>query len=40
MTSTDPEQTARFLHIVAHLQELAHYVWNYDIEPFHSVCFA
>ncbi len=39
MTSTNPDQTARFPHILAHLQELSHYVWNYEIEPFHSVCF-
>jgi hypothetical protein len=30
-------RAARFSHIFARLQELPNYVWDPEIEPFHSV---
>jgi hypothetical protein len=41
MPPTDAEtgRTARFSHIFARLLELQNYVWDPEIEPFHSVSF-
>jgi hypothetical protein len=33
----ETRRTARFSHIFARLLELNNYVWDSDIEPFHSV---
>jgi hypothetical protein len=35
-TDTDTRRTARFSHIFARLLELHNYVWDPEIEPFHS----
>lgn len=33
----DPGRSARFAQILSRLLELPHYVWDTEIEPFHSV---
>ncbi|KAJ4375072.1 Chk1 protein kinase [Neocucurbitaria cava] len=35
-TEAESSRTARFSHILARLQELQNYVWDSEIEPFHS----
>jgi hypothetical protein len=36
-TNAETERTARFSHIFARLQDLHNYVWDPEVEPFHSV---